>query len=356
MAPSRSIWPTRQSGSDAITQSILSSKSPTCLARESPPSSMQHRSSRGTFWPSTHPQHRALAPSTRSTYASGNPLWEISDSQMPASYALLCTFIGEYKGSVSWRTIRSWLSGIRAWHLANHAPWFEGSCPKHALCAPVSIKHLLALRNAIIISTPFHAAVWAIAMVTFFGCRHLGGTTVSSISSFDSKCHVLCSADVTFKTLQDNSRLALFHIPWTKTTHEEEAHIIVTAHDDQLCPCDALQNYLNINKDVPGGASLFAYHRFMGFCTSAWTGACLAHVLSHSFRIVPPEIVAATGGWTSLAFLLYWRWMEEILPMSTSRASQRSHVDELAKIFKQFCINNHIPSSLIASSDHAFEL
>ncbi len=50
---------------------------------------------------------------------------------------------------------------------------------------------------------------------------------------------------------------------------------------------------------------------------------------------VPPEIVAAIGGWTSLAFLLYWRRMEEILPMSTSRAYRKSHIDDLAKIFEK---------------------
>ena len=56
----------------------------------------------------------------------------------------------------------------------------------------------------------------------------------------------------------------------------------------------------------------------------------LAHVLGHSFHIsgtvelllagIPPEIVAATGGWTSLTFLLYWHHMDEILPMSPSKA------------------------------------
>lgn len=87
----------------------------------------------------------------------------------------------------------------------------------------------------------------------------------------------------------------------------------------------------------------------------------LAHVLGHSFRIggavelllagVPPEIVAATGGWTSLAFLLYWRRMEEILPMSTSKAYNKAHLDALAAIFEQFRINNKIPSALIIASN-----
>ena len=87
----------------------------------------------------------------------------------------------------------------------------------------------------------------------------------------------------------------------------------------------------------------------------------LAHILGHSFRIggavelllagVPPEIVAATGGWTSLAFLLYWHRMEEILPMSTSKAYNKSHIDSLATIFEHFCIKNKIPSALIVASD-----
>ena len=98
----------------------------------------------------------------------------------------------------------------------------------------------------------------------------------------------------------------------------------------------------------------------MAFCAEVWSKESLAHVLGHSFRIggavelllagVPPEIVAATGGWTSLAFLLYWR-MEEILPMSTSRAYQRSHVDALAKIFEKFRVDNRIPSNFVASLD-----
>ena len=132
---------------------------------------------------------------------------------------------------------------------------------------------------------------------------------------------------ILFSILRDGSRSASFHIPWTKTTHEEGASIVLTARSDLLCPCAALKNHLNINRDVPGTASLFAYTtsqgqwehmtkcKFMDFCTGVWSNTSLAHVLGHSFRIggavelllagVPPEIVAATGGWTSLAFLLY---------------------------------------------------
>jgi len=52
-------------------------------------------------------------------------------------------------------------------------------------------------------------------------------------------------------------------------------------------------------------------------CHSNLVSAMLSHVLGTVFLIggtvelllagVPPEIIAATGGWTSFAFLLYWR-------------------------------------------------
>ena len=100
---------------------------------------------------------------------------------------------------------------------------------------------------------------------------------------------------------------------------------------------------------------------FLAFVTSIWKSAHFAHVLGHSFQIggavelllagVPPEIVAATGGWTSLAFLIYWHCMEELLPMSSSKAYKKNHITELASIFEEFCIIHNIPTNLITSMD-----
>ena len=155
----------------------------------------------------------ALAPSTKSTYAAG-PLrftqfcdkWDISEeARMPADYALLCAFIGEYKGLQSGNTIRSWLAGLRSWHIMNHAPWHgddswvhlartsankEGTKHKLAPRAPVSIEHLSCLRRALDLSNSFHAAVWAVALITFFGCRRLGETTLTTAAAFDPKFHL----------------------------------------------------------------------------------------------------------------------------------------------------------------------
>ena len=170
-----------------------------------------------------------------------------------------------------------------------------------------------------------------------------------------------------------------FRIPWTKTTKELGSTVVLTTQTNPtLCPVTALQNHLAINSSVPSSSALFAYttpsgepknllrHDFLKFVTDIWSSAILTHVLGHSFRIggavelllagVPPEVVAATGGWTSLAFLLYWRRMEEVLPMSTSKAYKKAHIDDLAAIFEQFRINNKIPSALIDASDGSLTL
>jgi hypothetical protein len=51
----------------------------------------------------------------------------------------------------------------------------------------------------------------------------------------------------------------------------------------------------------------------------------IAIILEAQFLLagVAPEVIAALGGWTSLAFLLYWRRVEEILPMNISKAYKK---------------------------------
>ena len=132
----------------------------------------------------------ALAPNTKSTYGVGLLCfmqfcnkWDIAKEDcMPASYPLLCAFIGKHKGLQSGNTIKSWMS---RWHIVNHTPWYgdddwvqlactlankEGTKHKQPLRAPVSIEHLSCLHHAVDLSNSFHAAVFSVALTTFFGC------------------------------------------------------------------------------------------------------------------------------------------------------------------------------------------
>jgi hypothetical protein len=127
------------------------------------------------------------------------------------------------------------------------------------------------------------------------------------------------------------------------------------------------------HNDLPVNAPLFAYKSenhtwipllksdFLKFVNRVWMNAKLHHVYGHSFRIggavalllagVPPEVVAATGGWTSLSFLLYWRRLEEILPNSTSRAYNKSDVNFLSSTFEKFRTRCDIPRNFLDSDD-----
>lgn len=95
---------------------------------------------------------------------------------------------------------------------------------------------------------------------------------------------------------------------------------------------------------------------FMKRCMTIWTHHGLdVAVLGHSFRIggstelllagVPPEIVAAIGRWKSLAFLLYWRKIEEVLPRAVSRSYEPNRIRNVAAAFEQFRIVQNIPTS-----------
>lgn len=334
----------------------------------------------------------ALKPETVSTYAAGIlrftqfcDKWHIPESErMPASYALLCAFISAHVGKKAGKTIKTWLSGIHAWHTTNHAPWYgddkwvhlcrsvanrEGTIHEKPARPPVSFDHLLALYRAIDLNIPLHAAIWAAATFAFFACRRLGEILIKNRSNVDRRYNVLRSANPTFKSHDISSKSVGFHTPWTKVTKEKGADVVVTARADRLCPVAAFLQHLLINNDLPADAPLFSYkcgdgswspllrNVFLDFVNRVWSDACLDHVYGHSFRIggaaalllagVPPEVVAATGGWTSLSFLLYWRRLEDILPKSTTHAYKSADRNFLFSTFEDFRIRCNIPKDFL---------
>jgi len=84
---------------------------------------------------------------------------------------------------------------------------------------------------------------------------------------------------------------------------------------------------------------------FLAFVSDIWDCGGLQHVKEHSFWIggdvfllladVSPDVVAATSGWTLLAFLLYRRRMEQIIFFYTSSAYLK--INSLTPI-----INSHV--------------
>jgi hypothetical protein len=125
----------------------------------------------------------------------------------------------------------------------------------------------------------------------------------------------------------------------------------------QSYTCFEVYPYFHHPKPVSLCLTFFQAY-FLNFITDIWKDSALNAVAGHSFRIggivmlllagVPPEVVAATGGWTSLAFLLYWRRLEDIIPLYTSNAYNHTQISSLANSLKQFRIRNNISQAALS--------
>jgi hypothetical protein len=279
--------------------------------------------------------------------------------RMPASHILLSAFISEWCGKKSGKTIRNWLGGIRLWHLFNHAEWFGDddwvlSLKKTADKAgvifsrpprnPVTPAHLHSLRNSIDLSNPLHATVWAVATAAFWGCRRLGELIIKSSSDFDLFQTVCLDAHIHFSSQNDREVISI-SLPWTKSTGIRGGLLIITETADLICPVAAFKNHIAVNKLTlsKSGSSipLFSFlssstlspltkSLFFSITSSAFSQTGLDPVHGHSYRIggtvhllmqgVQPEIIAKLGGWSSLCFLIYWRRLEQVIPLQISRA------------------------------------
>ena len=102
-------------------------------------------------------------------------------------------------------------------------------------------------------------AVWGVALATFWGCCRLGELTVLNLSSIDPTFNVTCSPGPILRTLTDRTHSVDVHVPWTKTTKECGADVVLTACSDDLCPCVAILNHFLVNNNIPPDQLLFSY-------------------------------------------------------------------------------------------------
>jgi len=323
---------------------------------------------------------------TRENYGSGllrfhqfcDSLSISEDKRMPASESLLAAFIAHWAGKVAVTTADNWLAGLHFWHQFNNAPWHGDSILRRSKAGlsklvptsskrprrpPVTIEHMHALFQNLDLSNSFDSAVYCTASVAFWCCcrylfshsspfiflhnTRLGELVVPSISMFDPSRHISRSAHVRRSKTSNGISFSVFHIPWSKTTHNDGADIVATKIDDSTDPFTALTHHLSTNSAVPSHAPFFAFETpdgwspmtrtwFITRCNNVWASAGLPTLSGHCFRIggatelllrgTPPDIVAAQGRWKSRAFLDYWRRIESILPLFITNSFNSSRV------------------------------
>ncbi|KZT21540.1 hypothetical protein NEOLEDRAFT_1181559 [Neolentinus lepideus HHB14362 ss-1] len=209
-------------------------------------------------------------------------------------------------------------------------------------------------------------AVLAVALIAFWGCCHLGELVVPSKASFDPRRHVSRSAPVRYIDHWDGLQSAHFDIPFGKVEKEADARISLTGRHE-LCPVRALHCHLSVNSLTPRVAPMFAFETDTGWapltkaaflqrCEEVWRPLRLSQISGHSFRIggatelllagVPPETVTTQGRWKSLAFLLYWQKLEDLLPMMTSKSYDETWVSDLCVEFERYHVHNGLPASV----------
>ncbi|KAJ6616619.1 hypothetical protein B0H10DRAFT_1798991, partial [Mycena sp. CBHHK59/15] len=295
--------------------------------------------------------------------------------RMPASESLLSIFISSYSaGHVASGMVSSWLAGLQLWHAVNNAPWHGGpllTCTKkgvsklappssrHLLREPVSFNHMLALRASLDLSNTQDAAILAAACTAWRDCAGLGEILIDSPLSFDPTCHVARGCPKKCRVASNKYKYLQFKVPYTKTQQSAGDWLTSTQTFDDVDAVCALEHHLVVNFAVPDAAPLFAYTTqsswahlmrsdFMERCNAIWLDAGLGALNSHSFRIggtthlllrgVDPWIVMPVnqGRWSSAAFLLHWRNVEEILPLfiGDSLDTLNSLKDSVARLAK----------------------
>ncbi|CDO69280.1 hypothetical protein BN946_scf185042.g182 [Trametes cinnabarina] len=191
---------------------------------------------------------------------------------MPAAEHLIASFVAFHAGKVRHDTIGNWLAGLAAWHALNGAAW----CGERLLAyvkrgakklepppkekrPPVTLEHMHALFKFLDLKNSFDAAVFAIACVAFWGCRRLGELVIPSRGCFDAVKHATADTEVRVRTLPSGAKYTAFHVPWTKTTKNAGADVILTGNPDPSDPITALSHHRILNASIPPGAPMFSF-------------------------------------------------------------------------------------------------
>ena len=265
--------------------------------------------------------------------------------RFPAYEFILCAFAASSIGKHARSTAQRRLAALKAWHIAHNLEW-KGSSrlryilngihnlapkgSKHPPRPPINAKMISQLVHRLDLNSPLDSAVAACATIAFWGQCRLGELLPSSLSSLLS---------VPFPTRSDfrrsvrNPQSCTLHLPCTKT-HRHGQEVVLVDQCLSMNPISLLENHFRVN-NMPEDTHIFAYASHDGFssltkpvflqrCNEIWKLLGYPHTTGHCFRIggttellvagVPPEVVRATGRWSSDSFLRYWRSLEEIAP------------------------------------------
>jgi hypothetical protein len=265
--------------------------------------------------------------------------------RFPADEFLLCAFAASSLGIHAGGTPRSRLSALKAWHTAHNVEWkgsarlryvlngVHNSAPRNSKRPPrppINARMLAQLVENLDLNSPLDAAVAACAATAFWGQCRLGELLPSSSSPL---LPVALPARSDFKRSVRNPQSCILHLPCTKT-HRHGQDVILVDQRAPINPISLLKNHIRVN-NVPLDVHIFSYTSidghpslsktlFLQRCNEIWALLGYPRTTGHCFRIggttellvagTPPDVVKATGRWSSESFLRYWRSLDALAP------------------------------------------
>lgn len=261
---------------------------------------------------------------------------------LPLHEEPLCRFVARLSESVSWGTIRSYLSALRFYQIAAGLPdpaiaslprlsyilkGIRKSTPEHVRTKRLPITpHILRRLHGVWSQgtmTFNKAMLWAACCMGFFGFMRAGEFTCTSMHTETDD--TLSAADVYIDSRENPQVLTVFLRHSKTDTFSVGVHIYMGRTRDTLCPVAAVLGYLAIRPQRPGPLFIFedgspltraklvtqlrdALAR-AGISTTGYSG--------HSFRIgaattaaqagLSDSLIQTLGRWRSAAFTAYIR-------------------------------------------------
>jgi hypothetical protein len=268
-------------------------------------------------------------------------------SPLPLSEHTLCQFAAVMSQTVTWKTIRIYLSALRFFQIRAGLPDPSlSSFPRltyvlrgiHRLTPdrqrrhrlPITMHLLRALHR--IWSTPpvlyNHVMLWAACCLGFFGVLRAGEFTCTTADTTDPP---LSPSDIAVDT-RDNPQLVVVHLRRTKTDpFGVGCRVYLGRTNTTPCPVAAILNYLSIRPATSGplfllesGAPLTRAALVTHLRTAlAQAGVAASSYSGHSFRIgaataaaqagYSDSFIQSLGRWRSAAFIAYIRTSTEEL-------------------------------------------
>lgn len=265
--------------------------------------------------------------------------------RFPADEFVLCAFAASSVRKHSRSTPRNRLSALKAWHIAHNMEWKGSSRLRYVLNGvhnlaprrsrrpprpPVNAKMISQLVQHLDPDSPLDAVVAACATSAFWGQCRLGELLPAALSSFNP---TLFPTRSKFGKSRRNPHSYILRLPRTKT-HRHGQDVVLVDQCAALNPISLLKKHFRVN-NVPNDAYLFSYTSngtptpltkpvFLRRCNEIWQLLGYPRTTGHCFRIggttellvagIPPDVVKATGRWSSDSFLRYWRALDDIAP------------------------------------------